>query len=106
MRNHLDFLIGEAKVKAVVLTWGDSLYSILTEDDIAQITKVVVQHVNHRAFVVAADDSWWTGKLVEFAKYCADLGADMLMVKPPDWAASTTVDSLVPTIAPWPSTFL
>ena len=94
LRRQLDFVI-QAKAKAVVLTWGDSLFSILAEDEIAQITKIVVQHVNRRAFVVAATGTWWTGKAVEFAKYCAGLGADMLMVLPPDWAGSTTVDSLV-----------
>ena len=94
LRKQLDFVI-QAKAKAVVLTWGDSLFSILTEDEISQVTKVVVQHVNRRAFVVVADGSWWTGKTVAFAKCCASIGADMLMVKPPDWAASTTVDSLV-----------
>ena len=94
LRRHLDFLI-QAKAKAIVLTWGDSLYSILTDDEIAQVTKAVVQHVNKRAFVVAADNSWWTGKVVEFAGYCVELGVDMLMVMPPDWAHSTTVESLV-----------
>jgi dihydrodipicolinate synthase/N-acetylneuraminate lyase len=77
------------------LTWGDSLFSLLTEDEIAQVTKEVVQHVRKRALVVAADGSWWTNKAVQFAKYCAGLGADLLMVKPPDWASSTTLDTLV-----------
>lgn len=95
MRRHLDFLIEEAKVRAVVLTWGDSLYSILTDEEIAQVTKAVVKHVDRRVFVVAADNSWWTGKTVEFAEYCVQVGADMLMVMPPDWAHSTTVDTLV-----------
>jgi len=95
MRRHLDFLIEQAKAKAVVLTWGDSLYSLLTDEEIAQVTKVVVQHVDKRAFVVAADNSWWTAKTVQFAEYCVEIGADMLMVMPPDWAHSTTVDSLV-----------
>jgi len=92
---HLDFIIEEGKSKAVVLTWGDSLYSILTDDEIAEVTNVVVRHVNRRAFVVAADNRWWTGKEVQFAKYCVEVGADMLMVLPPDWARSTTLDSLV-----------
>ena len=95
LRRHLDFLIGDAKATAIVLTWGDSLYSLLTDEEIAQVTKAVVEHVNKRAFVVAADNSWWTKKTVEFARYCVEVGADMLMVMPPDWAASTTVDSLV-----------
>lgn len=91
----LNFLIEQAKVKAVVLTWGDSLFSLLTDEDIAQVTKAVVQHVDRRVFVVAATGQWWTGKSVEFAKYCVDIGADMLMTLPPDWAGSTTHDSLV-----------
>ena len=95
MRGHVDFMIEKAKAKAVVLTWGDSLYSLLTDDEIARVTKAVVQHVDHRAFVVAADNAWWTGKTVEFAEYCVECGADMLMVLPPDWARSTTVESLV-----------
>lgn len=94
IRRQLDFTI-QAKAKAVVLTWGDSLFSILSEDEIAEVTKVVVQHVNRRALVVAATGTWWTGKTVEFAKYCTNQGADMLMVLPPDWAASTTVESLI-----------
>ena len=32
---------------------------------------------------------------MEFARYCADLGADILMARPADWAASTTLESLV-----------
>ena len=91
----LDFLIEQAKVKAVVLTWGDSQFSVLTDDEIAQLTKAVVQRVNKRVFVVAATGQWWTGKSVEFAKYCAQIGANMLMTLPPDWAGSTTHDTLV-----------
>ena len=94
MRSYVDFVINGG-AKAVVLTWGDSLYSILTDDEIAQLTKAVVSHVNKRAFVVAATDMWWTGKAVDFARYCVQVGADMLMVLPPDWAHSTTLESLV-----------
>jgi len=95
LRRHLDFMIEEAKATAVVLTWGDSLYSLLTDEEIAQVTKAVVRNVDHRALVVAADNAWWTGKTVRFAEYCVDVGADVLMVMPPDWAHSTTVESLV-----------
>jgi 4-hydroxy-tetrahydrodipicolinate synthase len=90
----LDFMLA-AKAKAIILTMGDSLFTILTDDEVAQLTKFVCGHVNKRALVVAADKSWWTGKDVEFAAYCAQLGADLLMVLPPDWAASCTVESLV-----------
>ena len=95
LRRQLDFAVA-AKAKAVVLTWGDSLFSLLTDDEIARVTKIVVEHVNHRAYVVAATDRWWTGKAADFASYCSEVGADMVMGLPPDWAASTTVDTLVP----------
>jgi dihydrodipicolinate synthase/N-acetylneuraminate lyase len=91
----LDFMIEEGKAKAVVLTGGDSLFSLLTDDEIARLTKEVSRHVKGRAYFVAATDRWWTGKTAEFAKYSQEVGADMLMVWPPDWAASTTVDTLV-----------
>ena len=81
--------------KTILLTWGDSLFSLLTDDEIAEVTKVVVEHTGTRAMVVAADGTWWTGKTVEFAKYVRGLGADVLMVKPPVWAGSCTVDTLV-----------
>ena len=44
---------------------------------------------------VAADGGWWSGKTVEFARYCREVGADVLMVKPPIWGGSVTVDTLV-----------
>jgi dihydrodipicolinate synthase/N-acetylneuraminate lyase len=90
----LDFVI-EAGAKNIILTYGDSLYSLFTDDEIAEFTKVVVEYVDKRVMVVAATGIWWTGKTAEFAKYCAELGADMLMVLPPDWGASTTVETLV-----------
>ena len=94
VRTFLDFVI-DAGAKAVVLTHGDSLYSILTDAEVAEVTKAVVEHVDHRALVVAAERIWWMGKAVEFGKYCAEVGADLYMVLPPDWAGSTTVESLV-----------
>ena len=94
LRAELDFVL-DAGARVVILTYGDSLYSILTDDEVAEVTRAVVEHVNHRAMTVAADRIWWTGKTAEFAKYCVDVGADVLMVLPPDWAASTTVESLV-----------
>ena len=95
LRRQLDFLIETAHAKAVVLTWGDSLFSLLTDDEIADVTRLVVRHVKGRAYVVAATHQWWTGKASEFAAYSAEQGADMIMGLPPDWAHSTTVDQLV-----------
>ena len=75
--------------QVIMLTWGDSLFSVLTDDEVYRLTQLVVEYVAGRAVVVAADRSWWTGKVVDFGRWCHDLGADMLMVRPPDWVPTT-----------------
>jgi 4-hydroxy-tetrahydrodipicolinate synthase len=94
LRKLLDFMIA-ANAKVIIITMGDSLFTILADDEVAELTKAVCRHVNKRALVVAATQSWWTGKTVDFAAHSARWGADLLMVTPPDWAASCTVDLLV-----------
>ena len=94
LRKMIDFDI-DAGAKTIMLTYGDSLYSILTDDELAEVTKVTVEHTAGRAMVIAADRMWSTPKEVEFAKYCREVGADMLMALPPDWARSCTPETLV-----------
>lgn len=79
---------------AIMLTYGDSLYSVLTDDEVAEVTRVVTNQVAGRSLVIAADRSWWTGKTVDFARFCREAGADLLMVLPPDWTHSGTPDTL------------
>jgi len=85
----------ESGAGAVVLTYGDSLFTLLTEREIAELTKKCVEIVNKRVMLVAATGIWAIGQTKEFAEYSATIGADMLMVMPPDWEGSGTVDSLV-----------
>ncbi len=94
LRRCLDFYIANGS-KAMILTHGDSLYSLLSDQEVADVTKVVVEHTAHRALVVAADRQWGTPQEVEFGKFCQDVGADMLMVLPPNWGKSCTPASLV-----------
>lgn len=79
----------------MLLTYGDSLFSLLTDSEVGEVTRVVAEQTAGRAAVVAADRVWWTGKTVEFARYAGDVGADLLMVLPPDWAQSSTAGTLV-----------
>jgi dihydrodipicolinate synthase/N-acetylneuraminate lyase len=79
----------------MLLTYGDSLHSLLTDAEVADVLKVVIQHTGKRAMVVAADRAWWTGKEIEFADFALDAGADVLMVLPPNWAGSPTHDTYV-----------
>ena len=94
LQRQIDFSI-EGGANSIILTEGDSLFSILSDSEIAQLTKKCVEFVNKRVMLVAATDKWATNKSKEFAEYSLKVGADMLMVLPPDWAGSCTVDSLV-----------
>ncbi|MCZ6679585.1 MAG: dihydrodipicolinate synthase family protein [Candidatus Poribacteria bacterium] len=92
--NLIDHCIN-AGSKTLILTYGDSLYSVLSDQDVADLTKFVSEYAAKRAMVIAADRQWWIGKEVEFAQYAKSVGADLLMVLPPNWAASCTVETFV-----------
>ncbi len=85
----------ESKNGTILLTAGDSHYVSLTEKEIAEVTRVAVEHTAGRAMVVAADRYYSTEQAVEFAKFSKETGADVLMVMPPDWGHSTTPESLI-----------
>ena len=94
VRAQVDFAIA-GQARTLMVTWGDSQFSVLTDEQIAELVKVVVEHSKGRAKVIAADNSWATPKAVAFAQYCREIGADLLMLLPPDWGASSTTDTLV-----------
>ena len=92
LRRLVDFDLA-AGAKALMLTAGNSHYVALSEKEIAEVTKVTVEHAAGRALVIAADRYYHTAQAVEFAKFCSEAGADLLMVMPPDWAGSSTPQS-------------
>jgi len=94
VRKIIDFDIA-APSKAIVLTAGDSHYFALSDAEISEMARVAVEHTAGRAMVVVADRQYATPQAVEFAQYAADVGADVLMVLPPDWAHSATPETLV-----------
>lgn len=93
LRRSIDFDL-DAGAGAIVLTAGDSHYIALSDAEIAEVTRVTVDHVDGRALVVAADRYYHTRQAVDFARFCADAGADVLMVLPPDWGGSVTANGL------------
>lgn len=94
LRNAVEFDIA-AGSPTLLQTYGDSLHTLLTDAEVGEVTRTLVEQARGRAMVVAADRQWATPKSVEFARHVRELGADVLMVLPPDWAASCTVDTLV-----------
>ncbi|MDP6039544.1 MAG: dihydrodipicolinate synthase family protein, partial [Candidatus Latescibacteria bacterium] len=93
LRNTLDFNI-EAGSKTMLLTAGDSHYIALSDQEIAEVSRLVVEHTAGRAMVVTADRYYHTKQAIEFARYVAEIGTDVHMVLPPDWGASCTSETL------------
>ncbi len=94
LKNSIEFDIS-AGCKSIMLTPGDTLYSILTDKEVGEIVKFVGEEIKGRALIIAAEKGWWTGKAIEFAKYCNEIGIDLLMVSPPNWVNSCTVETFV-----------
>ena len=69
--------------RTVLFTPGDSLYQVLAEREIAEITKVTSEHVAGRAMFLAAAAPWWRDQAVDFARYAAEVGADAVLASPP-----------------------
>ena len=49
----------------IMLTWGDSLISLLTDDEVAAVHRTVIEHVGHRAVTIACDNMWGLNKALE-----------------------------------------
>jgi 4-hydroxy-tetrahydrodipicolinate synthase len=93
LRQQIDFTIA-AGCKTVLLTAGDSHFIILSDQEIAEVTKATIKHTAGRAMVVAAARYYGTPQSIEFAKFARDAGADVFMVLPPDWGNSSTPETL------------
>jgi len=94
LRKYVEFSI-TAGSKTMLITHGDSLFTLLSDNEIGEITRVVVEQAAGRAMVCAATNAWNTDKAVDFAKYSREIGANILMVLPPDWGHSCTPQSIV-----------
>ena len=68
-----------------MLTWGDSLISLLTDDEVAAVHRTVSEHVGGRAVTIACDNMWGLNKALEFGRYVRELGFDLYMVRPAAW---------------------
>ena len=61
LANFVEFLI-ENKTSTLLITLADSLFSILTDAEIGEITRVVTRQNRGRALVVAGTQRWWTAR--------------------------------------------
>ena len=94
LANFVEFLI-ENKTSTLLITLADSLFSILTDAEIGEITRVVTRQNRGRALVVAGTQRWWTARTVDFARFARECGADMVITAPSDWAQNNNNDLLL-----------
>lgn len=90
--NFIEFVI-DAGVGAILYTPGDSLYAVLTEAEIAELTTFTAEAIGGRALFIAGADFWSTRQTTAFAEYARDAGADAVIVAPA--VRDMTVDELV-----------
>src|SRR5688500_10128750 len=83
LRRNIEHWIASG-VKVLLLTYGSSEFHSLSEQEIADVTRVTVETANRRALVIASSGRWWLGQQVEFARLCEKLGADALMPTVPE----------------------
>ena len=93
LRKFIDVSI-EGGSKTILLTAGDSHYICMSDDEIAEVTKVACSHTAGRAMVVAADRYYSTARAIAFATFARAQGADVYMSLPPDWGGSGTSETL------------
>ena len=91
--NIVDFLISTGS-KSLLITPGDSLFTIISDSEAGEIVRRVTERTAHRAAVIACGKQWGHGQTMEFAKYCRDAGVDLFIPYAPDWTMSCGTDLL------------
>jgi dihydrodipicolinate synthase/N-acetylneuraminate lyase len=94
LRAYVEFVLA-AGSRALILTYGDSLYSVLSDREVEEVTRAVVKDAAGRALVVAGDRMWATPQAVAFARYAREAGAHLVMPLLPTWANSPTPQTFV-----------
>ena len=84
LRRMVDFCIDGGST-ALVITMGDSLFTSLSEQEIVDVTRTVVQQSAGRAAVAACTGYWNTRQCVEFARTVREIGVDILMLLGSNW---------------------
>ena len=91
---NVEFLL-DSGAKTILLTLGDSLLTILTDREVLELTRFVVERTNHQAMVIGCGKPWCLSQSLEFAEVCSDMGCDLVIPVPPDWAQHSQADYLL-----------
>lgn len=75
----------EGGTSALLLTWGDSHFGSLKDEEIVGLNKFVIEQARRRVMVIASGNRWPTMAAVEFAGVCKEWGADLYNSIAPNW---------------------
>ena len=89
----VDFLLSNG-AKSLLLTCGDSLMTILTDREMCEIAKRVIDRTAGRAMVLCGGKAWCTSQVLEYMRYVRDAGADVGLPLIVDWAQSSGVEEM------------
>lgn len=74
--------------KSLLVTMGDSLLTILTDQEIMELNRFVTKVAEKRAMVIACSGFWSHKQMLEYAEACKGYGCDLVIPFYPDWAQS------------------
>lgn len=84
LRRMVEFDIAAGST-SLVITMGDSLFTLLSEQEIVDVTRTVVEQTAGRAAVAACTGYWSTRQCIEFARRMNGIGVDILMLLGSNW---------------------
>lgn len=80
--------------KSLLVTAGDSLLTILTDQETMELNRFVTKVADGRAMVIACSKFWSHKQILEYTQACKEYGCDMVIPFYPDWAQSLDTDAL------------
>ena len=80
--------------KSLLVTFGDSLLTILTDKETMELNRFVAETAAKRAMVIACSKHFSHPQMLEYANECKNYGCDLVIPFYPDWAQSLSADEL------------
>ncbi|MEP0842809.1 MAG: dihydrodipicolinate synthase family protein [Phycisphaerae bacterium] len=74
----------KAGVSVFALTMGNGQYAALLYEEIKELTRVVVEAAAGRGLTISAAGNWWTGQVVDYARFAESVGADSVQIMVPE----------------------
>ncbi len=81
--------------KALLITFGDSLLTILSDEEVVALNRFVAQVSNGRAMVIAGSKEWNQQQMVEFAQKSREDGCDIFLPFYPNWCGGLDKEAVV-----------